>query len=160
MMTNDEVRTAIAGRDRIKRAVRMLCDAFGRKLSDEALDTWAERLEPYAGRPLLWRVLKDAVAWEQWPNLGTVLSKVQSEIKHGEATKLPPPLSERERQRADHAAIMSMLSLHYEQHWRLEDFSGHILGRCFGRDPFEALRAAKLQYDRESVQRWMADALA
>lgn len=151
----DDLRDTLARREQIKRSVRMLCDAFARKLNEDALDTWAERLEPYATNPLLWRVLKDAVAWENWPNLGVLLGKIQSEIKHSEGTKPPPPMTERERQRSDTAAIYSMLWLVYEKRWRVEDFAGTALARAFGRDPAEALRVAMMQFDRETVANWM-----
>ncbi len=174
MIANDDLRNAFASREQIKRSVRMLCDAFARKLNDDALDTWAERLEPYSKNPLMWRVLKDAVAWENWPNLGVLLGKIQAEIKHSEGTRTPPPMSDRERERSDTAAIRSMLWLIYEKGWKVEDFAGHALARAFLRLPIKppedetdedraahraaitrALTAAMQIYDRASIARWM-----
>jgi hypothetical protein len=157
MMTNDQVRAHMGDRERIKRAVKMLCDAFARKLTEEALDTWAERLLPYADKPLLWRVLKDAVAWENWPNLGQLLGKIQSEIKHNEAAKPIPPMTERERKRADESAVRAILWLHYEKGWQPRDFAGSIFARQLGTDADAALRIMKQQHDRVSIALWMAD---
>lgn len=140
-------------RGQVRRAVKMLFTAFGKRDDPDQILFWVNRLEPLAG-PKLFSALSQACEGEKFPALKT-LAAAASEQPRANGFKDYPPLTPDEKRRADNAAIISMLWLHYEHHWRLEDFGSHLLGRLFGGDPREQLEKAKLHYDRQTVAAWM-----
>jgi hypothetical protein len=141
--------------DDLRRSVRILWSAFGRRADDETCAVWAQSLRAHDGAALR-RVFREAAEGESLPTLGEVLGKVRA-LRRASEERAAPDLTPEQRKRADNSAILSMLWLHYARGWRLQDFSGHVLGRLFGKDPAEALRAAAEVYDRETVLRWMHD---
>lgn len=152
--------------DPLKRAVRMLWKGFGRNADGETQSVWAKSLRPYESGLALWRVLREAVEIdEKIPSLSEILSRVRA-VTDASAPAPNPSLTMAEKVRADRSAIMSMLWLHYEFGWRLEDFGGAglagMLAEAFGdRDRvMVALNAARASNARSDVRRWMQDQAA
>lgn len=141
--------------EKIKQSVRLLAANFNRRMDDETLRFWASRLSDHVG-PRLWRALAGALDGETFPTLRWVCDQA-SESPRANSVRFTPDLTDEQRRRSDHAAIMSMLWMHYEKGWTLSDFSAHILGRLFGKDPRQALIAAKEIYDSTTVKRWIED---
>lgn len=139
---------------RIEAAIRRIALNHTRKLDRESVEQWARELRPHAG-PVLTKVLGDFALGTDFPNVGEILAKYYSERKAVEQTRPAAPLTPRERQRSDIAAVFSMLWLVYEKRWRVTDFAGTAMARAFGGDPAKALRVAMEEYDREFVTRWM-----
>ena len=140
---------------RIEAGIKRIALNHTRKMTNDEMQQWARELRPYAGH-LLAKVLEDFALGTDFPNVGEIRAKYMNERKAVEGAKPPAPLSERERQRSDTAAVFSMLWLVYEKRWRLQDFAGTALARAFGKDPQEALAVALGQFDRETVRQWMA----
>lgn len=149
--------------ERIKAGVRRIANNHARNMSDAQVTSWAETLRPYAG-PVLMRVLDDFAIGDEFPNVGGIRAKY---FGLTQSSKTPRPQTEAERKKADHAAIVSMLWLHYEKGWRLEDFDGSPMARAFlglsfaqrdmndeqRAEVMRALRAAKMHYDRATIAR-------
>jgi hypothetical protein len=140
---------------RIRKGIQLLCSAFRTRMDKDGLEFWVSKLADYAG-PQLWSALKSALDGDRMPTLRD-LRQASGAASRPNAYKEPPPLTADQRKRSDHAAIMSMLWLHYDKGWPLTDFGGHILGRLFGKDPHEALAKAKEIYDAPTVKSWMSD---
>lgn len=139
--------------NRIKQLLQVVAETFNRRMGGDTLLFWAQSLEPHAG-PRLWQVLNAALEGNEFPTLKYLREQAGGITKAG-TFKETPPLTCDEKKRADNAAIISMLWLHYEHSWRLTDFGGHLLGRLFGGDPLAQLEKAKMHYDRETVAKWM-----
>jgi hypothetical protein len=93
---------------------------------------------------------------DKFPTLKTIIEMQRAKAMRKAHSAAPmQELTEAERKRADHAAILSMLWLHYEMGWKLEDFAGSTMGRLFGGDPRNLIEKAKRHYDRETVKCWM-----
>jgi hypothetical protein len=140
-------------REDIRRAVKMLFLAFGKRDDPDMVSFWVNRLEPLASARL-YSALTQACEGDKFPSLRSI-AMASAEQQRANARKEIPPLTAEEKKRADNAAILSMLWLHYEKNWRLEDFGGHVLGRLFGGNPQELLVKAKAHYDRATVAKWM-----
>lgn len=141
---------------RLDKAIRKLFTMHNRRLNDEVVLEYCMHLAPYASGKLIWEALAEARSDDRFPNLAALKRRLAGRPET-EEYKAPPLLTEAERKRADHAAILSMLWLHCSAGWDLRDFAGHTLGRLFERDPTEALEAAKQIYNRATVLRWMED---
>lgn len=149
--------------DPLKRAVRLLWKGFGRNADGETQGVWAKSLRPYADGLALWRILREASEVdESLPSLSAVLTRVRAVVA-SEKPAPNPTLTPAEKARADRTAVMSLLWLHYEFRWPLEQFSGAglagMLADAFGnRDAvIAALRSARDTNSREDVRRWMFD---
>lgn len=74
----------------------------------------------------------------------------------------PAPMTEEERKRADKAAILSMLWLHYAKGWDLARVGSDTISRLVSAHMPETniermLIAAKEIYPRDLVMAWMAE---
>lgn len=136
--------------------IQVLFDASGTRLSDKTLKFWCMALAKYATGAMVFRALEQCSEEGTRPSIAKVKTLMRGRPEL-EEYKPPPKLTESQCKRSEQAAIMSMLWLHYEHGWKLTDFAGHILGRLFGRDPTEALKAAAEMYDRATLARWMED---
>lgn len=139
----------------IRRRFRAMAANFGKRFPAELELLWVNKLEKYAGDALD-AILEQSLMGEKMPTLGAIM-----EVVHGRrdsAAFVPPPrLTPEQQKKSDHAAILSMLWLHYEKGWELKEFDGHVLGRLFGGNANTALLKAKEIYDAPTVNRWMQD---
>lgn len=137
-------------------AIKSMWGAFGFKPADDGIAAWMSALSPIDG-PHLRRAIREAAEGEHRPNLGAVKARA-SAIKHASetSTAAAPMLTDAERVRADAACVMSLLWLHYECGWSLDDIAGHVIARQLGKAAREALEAAKAQLSRDRVFAWMS----
>lgn len=142
--------------DRLTRAIKLLSEAHSKRLSPAGILTWCRALAPFAKQASLWRALEASCEEARFPSIAQVKSLMRGRPET-ESFKPIPPLTPEQKRRADHAAVLSMLWLHYTQGWRLTDFHGTVLAKAFGKDPHEALAAAVAVYDEATVRRWMSD---
>lgn len=142
--------------ERLRKAISVLLQTFGKRPNDVVILVWCKALAPYAKGSAIWRALAQACEGDKLPSINAVKLLMQTRRETMDWQSAPEPTPE-ERKRSDHAAILSMLWLHYEREWPLDSFAGHVLGRLFGKDPAEALRVALEVYDRPTVAKWMAD---
>ena len=144
--------------NRIKGLLQVLADTFNRRLNGETLLFWAKALEPMAG----WQALESAMGGTEFPTLRGLRDQAGGTEKPN-GWKEIPRLTPEEKKRADHAAILSMLWLHYTRPkaWPLDAFDGSLIGRIMGDaftgDVHAALARAMQIYDRATVLKWMGD---
>lgn len=134
----------------------LLARVHNKRLAEDALVVWCRALAPYARGKELWRALEQSCEEKAMPGIQQVKLKLAGRPELEEFKSIPA-LTPVERKRADQAAIMSMLWLHYEYAWPLKSFAGHILGRMLGADPTKALELAKQTNSRDEVWKWMSD---
>lgn len=142
-------------RERLAMAVAKLGDVHGRKLSAVQIQHWVSRLTQHAENPILWRILAEACDGARMPAVSDVLDAIAAHPKAQARVEAPPTPGE--RLRSNHAAVLSMLWLHYAKNWQLRDFAGTIMASQFGKDPYDALVAAKELYDKPTILAWMAN---
>lgn len=138
-------------------AIKTMWAAFAHKPGDDGLAAWLGALAPLDG-PGLRQAIREATEGEQRPNLGAVkarASHLRDSAKRRDAAFVPQ-LTQGERERADAACVMSLLWLHYECGWSLDELAGHVIARQLGKVAREALESAKQQLDRDRVFAWMS----
>jgi hypothetical protein len=149
--------------DDIRKQVRLFWANWSKRPSEEEQAAWARSLGPHWNKPGLRQAMRDAVErGEEWiPSVPTLLARMRT-IEHGapKADEVSKPLTDRERRRAERAAVLSLLWLHYELGWPLERVGAHMIATALGADPVRAIAAAKEQYTPETIRRWMADQAA
>lgn len=143
-------------RQRLQRAIGNLFENFGKRRNEVLLLTWCRALAPYAKGDMIWQQLEAACLERSMP-APVDLIKAMGGRPETEAFKPIPELSPEQRRRSDHAAVLSMLWLHYEKGWSVADISGHVLARMFPGDIVKAVEAAKEIYTPEAVRSWMYD---
>jgi hypothetical protein len=150
--------------EEIKAAVRALWAAWTKRPNDEEQAAWAKSLRPYWDRPSLRQAMRAATegALGDWiPTVPQLLGKMRAiESSTPTTQRADQPLDERAQRRAQRAAVLSLLWLHYEFGWSLEYVGSHLLASLFGGDPRAAIAAAKEQYTHATIRRWMADQAA
>jgi hypothetical protein len=138
-------------------AVKSLWAHYGRNLGQDGRQSWVALLKKYDG-PILRRIFTE---WAQTqtsvPTTAAILARYHSMSQSKPEALNRQEQSADEARRSQHSAVLSMLWLHYFQGWKLDDFGGHILGQLFGKNPKDALEAAKEIYDQDTVCRWMED---
>lgn len=130
----------------------------GKKCTDRRIDFYLKKLGPYVG-PELEAVIESFKECGECPGVRKILDGVHSRKRRTADNLLMPALTEEEKRRSDHAAIMSMLWLHYEHRWSIDRLVSDILTRVFARqvdDPKQAIEEAKKHYTKERVAEWMA----
>jgi hypothetical protein len=146
----------------IKKAVRALHAAWNKKPDEETQAAWAKSLRPYFDRPSLRQAMRESVDGAQpgdWvPTVPALLARMRH-IENQAVTSTAPQHAHAEgslRKRGQAAAIKSLLWLHYEFGWSLEDTGAHTLAAVFGEDVRKAAQAAKENFTRETIRNWMA----
>lgn len=138
-------------------AIRTMWAAFGHKPAEDGIAAWMGALAPLDS-PQLRQAIREATEGEQRPNLGAVKARA-SALRYSAAqakANYIPDLSPAERERADAACVMSLLWLHYECGWSLDELAGHVIARQLGKQSRDALEEAKKQLDRDRVFAWMS----
>lgn len=143
---------------RLRQSVMLLAEVHGRRLSDAALAQWVSSLSPYADRPSIWAAMTAACEAERMPSIGDVRASTIARSTSRTATTIAP-MSRAERERADHAAVMSMLWL--DRHHRGIGAGGILLSvmarQMGGADRATAAVAeARARYSDADVDAWMA----
>lgn len=146
-------------RERLVKAIKKLGAVHNRRMSDDATMQYCRSLAQHASGKAIWQALEESCDDERMPSIHALKRKLAGRPEL-EPFKAAPLLTDAERKRSDIASIMSMLWLHYEQGWPLEDFAGTTLAKAFGGEPKAALQAAKEIYSRDQIFGWMTNEAA
>ncbi len=152
-------RLDIQDRDNLRKAIKLLAEVHGKRLSDQAILVWCKALAAYTQGKALWRALAESCEDDRMPSIAKVKSRLGDRPELS-AMKPIPELTPREKDRSEQAAMLSMLWLHYVHGWGPEDFRGSIFETKYGKDPSTAIREAAERIDRATVERWMQDQIA
>lgn len=149
--------SADADRDeQIKIAIARFFAAWGPPPNEDQVAIWLDKLRPHWGKPELREALRaftSASTTQRYPpSIPEVLAKMHA-LAPPKSTGAPP-LTQQDRAKARHAAMLSALWMHYEFGWELE---GESLKALFGADVRQAAALAKAKHPREDVKRWMAE---
>lgn len=146
----------------IRRGVVQFLGAWSpRTPPDEVLDIWVAKLRQHWGKPELSAAMNTLTTTHSGnypPSIPEVLARMHHNA-HGMGTKRAAweGLTDEQRKRAKHAAMLSALWLHYEFGWDLEKHPGF---EAFGPNVRAAAQAAKEQYPRARIRLWMANQAA
>lgn len=145
--------------ERLRKAVKLLCEARHSRLSDTAALVWCKSLAPYAKGQLLWTTMRTLCEATGKPSIAEIKTAMRG---RPELNQYQPPkkLTPEEQKKSDLAAVMSMLWLHYEHGWQAKDFSWKIFERVFEREGADAetiLAGAREAFSRETIAKWMRD---
>ena len=141
-------------REHLVNSFRRLAQHHNKKLSEDSLFWYAKRLSPWAKGERLYQTIPMLMEEDRMPTIKRIKEALGGRPEQSPAPTVPA-LTPEEEKRSDHAAIMSMLWLHYEKGWRASDLAGAIFERQLGVETARALVAAAEIYDRETVARWM-----
>lgn len=146
--------------DAIPRAVALMFEAAGRRApTRELLAVYQRKLEPHENSPVLWRIFREASENGAALTIDQIGEKMRGQTQGAPEVR---QLTEPERKRAEHAAVMSMVWLAY----KYPDLAGAAhgimaaaFGRQFGGDATAAVRNAMATISEEQAETWMHDAL-
>lgn len=151
---------------RLDALIRDMADSSGKLMKAARLDFYVKKLRAYCGDELF-KLLEDLAEEGELPSPRQIKAQLNARLLRNRLQQGPqnmPQPTEGERARADKAAIMSMLWLHYEHAWPFESFGGQIIGKRFelqtGQSAAEALAKAAAVYSEDAVRAWMANALS
>ncbi len=131
--------------------------AFGKRDDPDQISFWVNRLEPLASQAL-YTALGQACEGERMPALRAIVTAASGSMRANQ-WQAPPQLTEAEKKKSDHWAIISMLWLHYTRPHAFA-MCEDIFARLFGGDPHQALAKAKEIYSKEEIEKLMTARLA
>lgn len=145
--------------ERIIGQVRLLAEVFGRRLSDEAVLTWARTLERFNAERLT-EAFKRASVAEQWPTLGELVRGL-SERRERAEIESPQHVSAGDRARANRAALKSMLWLHHACGWTMQEIGAMEIAKAYqnqtGKDPVAEMQKHIGEWSPDELDKYMIE---
>lgn len=141
----------------LNNAIESAWAAFGGVPPAKTIAVWSQALQniPLAH---VRKALREASENGARPNLGLVKTRAQEFWNSASYAPIDvKPLTPDEKRKADKAAILSMLWLHYANGWGLNEFHNYGLAKLYGDNMEAAFKAAKEIYSRDLVLAWMED---
>jgi hypothetical protein len=133
---------------RLSDAIRLLAEVHNKRFSDAAITVWCKRLAEYANGSALWRAMSAACEEDRMPSLHRLVELMRGRPETKLYQAMQPPTPE-QKAKADKAAVLSLLWLHYAKGWELERVGAETIGR---------LVAGRLDYPPEDLPRILAEA--